>query len=236
MFEKSAHFYDLIYRWKDYTAESEQVHQLIQQHKRSAGRALLDVACGTGGHIPYLREHYVVEGLDLDEKMLKVARERHPDLTFHHGDMRSFDLGRRYDAVVCLFSSIAYVRTLDNLHRAMRAFYEHLEPGGVALVEGFIQPEKWRPHHVGALFVDEPELKIARMNVSQRDGSLLDIDFSYLVGTPEGISHFTERHEMALFSDDDYTGAMRSAGFEVIAHEVQLMQDRGLFLGRRPSD
>lgn len=75
MFIKSEAFYDAIYgTMKDYAREAQLVHELIQQHKQSPGNALLDVACGTGRHISYLREHYAVEGLDLDEQMLEIAR------------------------------------------------------------------------------------------------------------------------------------------------------------------
>jgi len=111
MFTKSAAFYDAIYSFKNYEREAQQLHALIQQHKRSTGMALLDVACGTGAHIPFLREHYAVEGLDLDANLLAIARQRNPDITFHQADMLDFDLGHSFDVIVCLFSSIGYVKT-----------------------------------------------------------------------------------------------------------------------------
>jgi ubiquinone/menaquinone biosynthesis C-methylase UbiE len=84
------HTYDAIYDalGKDYGREAARIHALIQEHKRSAGNALLDVACGTGGHIGHLRQHYTVEGLDLEGAMLGIARRKHPDnglavLEFH---------------------------------------------------------------------------------------------------------------------------------------------------------
>ena len=66
MFTKSEAFYDAIYSWKNYQREASRLRELIAVHKRSPGQALLDVACGTGSHIPYLREDFDVEGLDLD--------------------------------------------------------------------------------------------------------------------------------------------------------------------------
>ena len=234
MFEKSAEFYDLIYQWKDYVSESSKLHAFIQQHKQSDGNRLLDVACGTGAHIPYLRDHYQIEGLDLDEGMLKVARERHPDVPFHVGDMRDFDLGKRYDGITCLFAAIAYNVTLDDLQRTLRTFYQHLKPGGVVLVDGFIQLELWRDNHIHAMLVDEPDFKITRMNRSERDGNAVTLNFHYLVGTPESIDYFTEQHTMTLFSDDEYLGAFRGAGLEATVVANGLMPERGLFIGVRP--
>ena len=77
MFRKSEKYYDAIYQWKDYGAESRRLTEIIALYKTSAGNTLLDVACGTGGHIPYFQS-FAVEGLDLDREMLKIAGARAP--------------------------------------------------------------------------------------------------------------------------------------------------------------
>src|SRR3990170_3440462 len=110
MFRKTARFYDAIYSWKDYRTEVDRLDRLIRDRNLTA-RTLLDVACGTGKHLELLRDGYEVEGLDLDPEMLAIARERLPGVTLHEGDMTSFDLGKRFDVVACLFSSVAYSRT-----------------------------------------------------------------------------------------------------------------------------
>src|SRR5689334_13930010 len=96
-YEKQAAYYDAIYaaQGKDYAAEAAKVHAVIQAAKQTAGNDLLDVACGTGGHLQYLKDWYSVEGLDMDANMLDVARRRYPGVTFHRADMTRFDLGRQ---------------------------------------------------------------------------------------------------------------------------------------------
>jgi SAM-dependent methyltransferase len=106
-------------------------------------RTLLDVACGTGRHLELLSDGYRVEGLDLDAQLLAVARERLPSVPLHSGDMRDFELGRRFDVVTCLFSSIGYVRDDDELDRAIAAMARHLSPGGLMVVEPWFTPEMW---------------------------------------------------------------------------------------------
>src|SRR6266496_2944550 len=96
MFSKSAQYYDEIYASvdKDYAAEVSKAHKIIQKYKQSKGKYLLDVACGTGAHAGPLSRYYQVEGLDLDPKMLSVAKKKYPKIRFHQGDMTSFDLSR----------------------------------------------------------------------------------------------------------------------------------------------
>lgn len=233
LFTKSAAFYDAIYGAKDYAGEAKRVHALIERHRQSDGNALLDVACGTGKHLPYLHEHYVVEGLDLDGNMLAIARERNPGVPFHEADMVSFDLGRQFDAVVCLFSAISYAGTVPRLRQAVASMGRHLRPGGVLIVEPFFTPETFYPDTVHAVFVDQPELKIARISVSRVEGRLAPLEFEYLVGTPEGVQHFTERHDTVLFTVEEQLDAFRDAGLDVM-HDPQGLTGRGLYIGTRP--
>ena len=234
MFSKSAKMYDTIYlsTGKDYTAEAGKIHAFIQQHKQTTGNLLLDVACGTGLHIGPLRESYQVEGLDLDQNMLEMAREKFPDIPFHHADMLNFDLDRQFDAITCLFSSIGYVKSISRLNQAIGNMARHLKPGGALLVEPWFSPEDWNTGTVHATFVDKPDLKIARMNFSKNKGRLSFFTFHYLVATPEGIEHFTELHELGLFTDDEYLESFRAAGMEVF-HDPLGLDGRGLYIGQK---
>jgi len=230
VFTRSARLYDAVYASiRDYPREAAELDRLIQQ-RRPGARTLLDVACGTGAHLEHLTG-YKPEGLDLDPEMLAIARQRLPNTVFHEGDMADFDLGKRYDAVVCMFSSVGYVRIEDRLRSAIAALARHLEPGGVVVVEPWLSPDDWRDGHVGAVFIDKPELKIARMNVAARDGNVSIVDFEYLVGTPDGIERFTEHHELGLFTIEQYLEAFRAAGVEV-DHDPEGPMGRGLYVGR----
>jgi SAM-dependent methyltransferase len=232
MFPKSAAWYDAIYAWKDYKREAERLHAHIHRHARRPAAALLDVACGTGQHLSHLKAQYTVEGLDLDQEMLAIARKRLPDVVLHHADMFGFDLGRQFDVVVCLFSAIAYARSFPKLVQALGHMSRHVRPGGLVIVEPFIRPDQFIPDHVAALFVDQPGLKIARLTVGRVEDGIAALPFHYLVGTPQGVEYVTERHDLALFSHEEYLAAFGGVGLEVAYDEEGLM-GRGLYIGIR---
>ncbi|TMI13634.1 methyltransferase domain-containing protein [Candidatus Bathyarchaeota archaeon] len=201
----------------------------MQEHKRSPGNDLLDVACGTGGHITYLKRNYSVEGLDISEPMLRLAKKKHPDVVFHRGEMTSFKLGKQFDAVTCLFSAIGHVKTKRRLDLAVRCVARHLKPGGVLVVEPWPMPKQWQVGRIGANFVDQPNLRVARFSISKARGNLSVQDLHHLVATSNGIEHFVERLEMGLFTQDEYLDAFRSARLEVEFDSEGLM-GRGLYL------
>jgi len=234
MFSTSEQYYDELYSvmGKNYAQETNKVHKLIQKHKRTGGNTLLDIACGTGTHAGLLSEFYKVEGLDLDKKMLAIAHKKYPKIILHQGDMVNFDLQKQYDAIVCLFSSIGYVKTTSKLRKAIQTMSRHVLPSGVLLIEPWFSEEQWKVGRASMLQVNKPELKLVRISHTGKKGKISLLEFQYLVGTPKGIKHSTEVHEMGLFTNEEYMDAFLSAGLKTY-HDKKGLDGRGLYIGRK---
>lgn len=234
MFTKSEKYYDAIYETmgKDYAAEAETVHGFIQKHKRTVGNSLLDVACGTATHAATLKRYYKYEGVDLDPAMVKIARTKFPKLKFHQGDMMDFDLGKKFDALICLFSSIGYAKTRPALAKALKTMTRHLLRGGALLIEPWFSPDEWKSASVRAQYAEKPDFKIARMSYTGRRGNISLLDFHYTIGDRQGVRTFVERHEMGLFTHEEYIRAFETAGLKTIHHKKGL-DGRGLYIGRK---
>jgi SAM-dependent methyltransferase len=236
VYELSAAVYDLLHRarGKDYAAEAVQVSREIRARNADA-TSLLDVACGTGGHLLHLRNDFSISGVELDPAMLDVARRRLPDVELHAGDMRTFDLGRRYDAVTCLFSAVGYMLRREDLDLAMATMARHLAPGGVLVVEPWFHPDQWFDGHLVADAANEVDVAVARVSRSTRDGNTSRFEFHYAVARPERVDTFIEPHVMGLWTIEEYRAAMQSTGLAVDHDPVGLI-GRGLFIGVAPSD
>jgi len=231
VFEHSARVYDLLYSFKDYEAEALDLTTLIRERNPGAA-SLLDVACGTGKHLELLRATFPdVAGVDLDDGLLAVAHERLPDVPLTRGDMRTFDLGRTFDAVTCLFSSVGYLRDDEELAAAIGRMAAHLSPGGVLVVDGWIRPDAWWPGtNVQGLAETSDGVAAARVARTWRDGDRTILDMRYLIATAEdGFEQQQEVHELTLFSDEAYRAAFEAASLppDVIASP---MPDRDRYI------
>ena len=216
-FTSSARVYDLLYEaaGKNYEAEAEDLHALIQI-RRPGAASLLDVACGTGAHLVHMRRHYDVAGVDLAPAMLEEARNRLPDVPLIEGDMRSFELDRTFDAVTCLFSAIGYMRSTAELDEAIRNMRSHLAPGGVLVVDGWVRRQAWRdPGTIDVLSNHGDDLVAARVALSRRDGVRTTLELHHLVGSIDGVEYRVEEHHLTLFGDHEYRDAFDRAGLSV---------------------
>jgi SAM-dependent methyltransferase len=233
MYTRLADLYDVIYASKNYATEAHTLHGVIDRCARTPRvprRTLLDVACGTGVHLSHLREWYDVEGVELSPWMLRIARRRLPNVPLHQYDMRHFDLGRRFDAVTCLFSAIGYMQSGSELRRAIATMARHVLPDGLVIVEPWLTPDRFIDGHVHVDVAEGEGLKVARVTVSRRTDDVSVLEMHHMVGTPAGVERFLERHEVRLFTHEQYLAAFTAAGL-VTVFDDEGLTGRGLYVG-----
>lgn len=98
--------------------------------------SVLDLGCGTGRDLGYLvRQGYRCQGLDQSRAMVDYAQRRYPGVTAAVGDLRDFMIDDRFDAVICLDSSLLYCHTDNELESCLSAVRTHLHPGGLLIAE-----------------------------------------------------------------------------------------------------
>jgi SAM-dependent methyltransferase len=230
LFIDSSELYDAIYHFKDYARECERLRALINDVVPGA-RTILDVACGTGEHAKFLKRHYRVDGIDINESYLRAARLKNPAGDYARADMLEFDLGRNYDVVTCLFSAIGIVKSFARLESAIARMVRHVKPSGALIIEPWFTPEQWRPARPFILAGEIGADKVYRMSNSLREGALSVLLHDYLRGTLNGIEHYSERIELGLFTRDEMTWAFEFSGMEV-RYDVEGLMGRGLYVGR----
>ncbi len=143
-----ADHYDALYGEPRYRLAYPFLHSLFR--RRGPVTDVLDVACGTFAlDLPLVKRGYRVTGRDLSDDMIHVARRnlaragRTADIGT--GDMRTLQIHRSFDAVLCLGTAFNYLSNQEDVRRALRSFRRHLRPGGL-LVLDLTNFEPWIRH------------------------------------------------------------------------------------------
>lgn len=162
VFDNYSRYYDLFYSSKNYKAESEYVHQLIQQYAPTT-KDVLDLGCGTGKHDFHLADlGYNIEGFDLSAKMINQARinsRQQSDsiaakVSFEVGDIRTLNRGKKYDTIVSLFHVMSYQTTNEDLRSVFKTIESHLKPNGIFIFDFWYGP---------AVLTDLPETRVKKL-------------------------------------------------------------------------
>ncbi|MCC6442516.1 MAG: class I SAM-dependent methyltransferase [Armatimonadetes bacterium] len=201
--------------WVDY------VLRLMKQFEGQGGRAL-DVACGTGNvSFALHRRGYQVAGADASEDMLAYARakaeEKSIDIPFYHQDMRALALEDSFDLAVCLFDSLNYLLTAEDVQAVCAGVAKHLNPGGLfifdvntryALEKGFFDQSNLDSRH-GPLYVWK--------STFDAETRICQVAMNFMPDSQDLASQFQEIHCQKAHTVLELTAALQKAGLSVLA-------------------
>lgn len=229
VFGQYAQYYDLLYRDKDYQAETDFIASMLKRHAPGA-KAVTELGCGTGLHAALLAaKGYAVHGVDISEPMLDAARARAAGLpadqgrllAFSAGDVCNVRLGERFDAVLSLFHVVSYQTTNARLAEMFDNAATHLKPGGIFLFDYWYGP---------AVLSQRPATRIKRMESDaiavtrlaepelHANESIVDVNYQVFIRDKAngGVEEVRETHSMRYLFASDIELLARNAGLTLV--------------------
>lgn len=221
-----ARYYDALYRDKDYEQECDFLEVVFQHVAEPRPASLLDVGCGTGGHvIPLVKRGYSVVGVDQSEGMITVAREKAQreglEIAFHVSPLQSFQLGRQFDTVTCLFNVLDYVTSDSGLEAALATIHRHLRSGGLFVFDyrnGVPSLRAYSPTRVKWVH-DSSGRRLLRISESTLDPMRQLFHTAYTVFVFDGdrvVDELRDEHVVRFLFPREVERYLTAAGFEVL--------------------
>jgi ubiquinone/menaquinone biosynthesis C-methylase UbiE len=124
-------YYDLMCVDIDYQTQSDYIRRLHQLFGND-GNKYLDLACGTGPHVRHFIDFgYHSSGLDINQPMLDLARNRCPEAHFALQNMSEFSVTEPLDLITCFLYSIHYNDGIEKLKDCIASVHRALKVGGI---------------------------------------------------------------------------------------------------------
>lgn len=96
---------------------------------------LLELGCGTGNNLFFLKDKFETTGIDLSEQMLKIAKKKLPGTNFYLKDIRDFNLNKKFDLILCLYDTINHLTLFTDWQRVFKNVNNHLETDGTFIFD-----------------------------------------------------------------------------------------------------
>lgn len=222
-FELISQYYDLIYNDKNYEYESRYISKLIKKYNPKT-KKILDVGCGTGRHAEFLDDNgFDVTGIDLSEKMIKIALENSKktgkDIKYKVSNANNFKINQKFDTIVSLFHVISYQDQNKKLINTFKSIYNHLNEGGIFIFDFWYGPGVLTelPSSREKKFKNE-NLEINRKSFPNLiySKNIVDVKFKINVKTKLKEYSFQESHRMRYFFEPELELIANLQGFTIL--------------------
>ena len=131
-----AQLYDL---WVfDWPGEVDFYKELIALSPEIKTKGVLEIGCGTGRIALRIAQNGInITGLDLSSELLEIARKKSiglPNIHWVNGDMRKFEIGKKFGAVIIPGHSFQFMITPDDQVNCLEQIKHHLVADGLLII------------------------------------------------------------------------------------------------------
>ena len=151
--EKIKNFFDeYAPRWDDEMIIDDRiVEKILDNAGVSEGKAVLDVACGTGVLVPYYlaRGAGAVTGIDISPEMIKIAAAKFAEVSFICADAENYKSEEKFDSIV-IYNAFPHFSDPERLIKNLSGM---LKPGGLITVAHGMSRERINSHHKNVMEV-----------------------------------------------------------------------------------
>jgi SAM-dependent methyltransferase len=217
LYGEFAEWWPLMSAPADYREEATFYFNAMQEAADRRIETMIELGSGGGNNASFMKakvDRLVL--VDLSDGMLAHSRSLNPECEHHQGDMRTFRLGRQFDAVF-VHDAIMYMTTEADLARAMATAAAHCRPGGVALFAPDFVRETFTPS-TDCGGHDGPERAMRYLEWTfdpDPSDATVTTDYTYTFREPDGAVRVVhDRHIEGLFPRATWLRLLRAASFE----------------------
>jgi len=152
-------FYDKIYSKKPYKQELLYIKKIL---KKNNYKNILELGCGTGNYTHWIKKLFEpskFHAVDINNKMLKIAKTKNIGVKFTKGEITSFKSKHKFDIIFCLFHVVNYLESEEKLNKFLNNSFKLLNDGGY-LVFDFLDSS--------SISLSQPKIKKINFNYKKK--------------------------------------------------------------------
>jgi len=222
-----AGYYDQFCAEVDYAEQCDFARRAFDCFASSNGQVYLDLACGTGQHLLYMKEQgFTPWGLDNSPEMLSQAALRCPEAHLLLCDLAAFEQRAEFDLITCFLYSIHYSHPLASLAETLHRAWLALKPGGIFIFNSVDARGIRNDDGIITRVRDgDDQLTFQSAWRYKGEGDVLDLSLSITRASAGERQSWRDHHTMTATTLPELMTMLGDVGFEVtmLEHDYQRM-------------
>ena len=178
---------------------------------------ILDLGCGSGTMIPYLKKYGQVFAVDNSEQMLSIASSKSPDNNFFAMDLLEIsNLGYEFDFILSAFDVFNYLPDFTSFKDGLKEVYCSLKSGGKFIFD-IHTPKKMKNMIDNQVFAYETD-EISYLWFAYGTGKELEVEseLTFFIKQKNGLYRRLEQfHAQRTYEIEDIISAAKEIGFKI---------------------
>lgn len=213
--------YDKMMANVDYVRWADYIDRLFALYNFRPKR-VLDLACGTGTAAILLAEKgYMMSGTDRAAEMLLWAREkaqrRGTHLHLWQQDMRDLTVARPYDAALCLYDSINYITTAEEMEKVFTKVSEALIPEGMFIFDVTTEYNIVKHFHRKTFAESYEGFSYIWRNLYVHDEKVCKTVLTFFLRENDGYNKYEELHIQKIYSIAEIKKLLERTGYKLLS-------------------
>jgi ubiquinone/menaquinone biosynthesis C-methylase UbiE len=220
-YTRFAYAYDVMMENVDYVGWADYVEKLFSLYNYRPKR-LLNIACGTGSiDILLAQKGYEMSGIDLAFEMIALARKKAEQKGVHlnlwQQDMRQLTVSKPFDALLCLYDSINYMTTENDLKTVFIKASEALVPQGMFIFDVTTERNIVEHFHMRTFAENNRDFSYIWKNLYVYKEKLCKTVLTFFLKEDDCYKKYDEYHVQKIFSADQVKNLLEEAGFKLLS-------------------
>lgn len=219
-------FYDVLSEYYDFIfpLTNEKLNFLNDRIKKDSN--VLDLACGTGSYTIALENlGNKVYGIDLDEKMIEIAKDKSGNLTnkidFRAMNMLDIDkefINETFDTIFCIGNSLVHLNNEEEILNLLKKIYSKLNEDGNIIIQiiNYDRILKYNIDHLPTIINDDNDIKFVRNYEFDSNNNKMYFNTKIIVNKDDIETEFSNSTPLLPLKSKELEKLLLKAGFKEI--------------------
>ncbi len=220
MYQEFSNVYDELMTEIDYDQWVNYLQRMFFNAKEDI-KTVIEFGCGTGNITLRLAEKgYQMTAVDLSESMLTVADEKANEkkiknIDFYMGDMSSFQINQKFDAVIACCDTVNYLKSLEDIRSFFLCSLDCLNEGGL-LIFDINTTSKYKKVIADNTFIyNLDNVFCAWENELEKDKNKVNLNLTFFVKNEDDTyNRYEENQEQYFYLIEDIHYCLKETGFK----------------------